>query len=62
MITFEDSFSQMAVAQTIRKPENEYVRNQIAHWMAVNAFPSVCLTPEADRDSLPLDEWQWVKV
>ena len=59
MIVYEDSFSQMAVAQTIRDPQHEYVREQLAQWMASNAYPSVCITPEADRDSIPMDKWEW---
>ncbi len=59
MITFRDSFSQMSVAQTIRQKQNQYVAKQLESWLASNAFPSNCLTPETDRDSLPLDKWQF---
>lgn len=61
MLTFRDSFSQMAVSEAATKYPK--VREQIAQWViGSNQWPSVCLTPEGERDKINPAEWEYSKI
>lgn len=61
MLTFRDSFSQMAVSEAARKyPE---VKDQLAQWViGSNFWPQICLTPEEDRATTNPASWQYSTI